>query len=265
MNTAKALLGYALEIRLASRTTREPVQPDSPWDLWWACYRAGLSAADLLPQARTNPSACRTCSQAAWRLAKASPPRHPGLTRQEPCGCLTRWAIAMRQPGEHLPWPPVSLSLALIKPGAPAARVTEWLRSSYTVISARSVLLTVADARSLYPEAYGADFVHDRDKYLTSGTSQVLILRAEPGAPPAPALIKAGIRGRLSSDELRNHLHMPDNPGETFADIALFAGYPMLAELYRRYESGDTAGRLAFYRSALGIGEASAYRAAAAG
>ena len=58
---------------------------------------------------------------------------------------------------------------------------------------------------------------------------------------------------------------MPDNPGEALADIAQFAGYPELAQLYRRYERDYTARRVAFYRAALGIGPAGADRLPAAG
>ena len=54
---------------------------------------------------------------------------------------------------------------------------------------------------------------------------------------------------------LRNHLHMPDNPGEALADIAHFAGPDVFAELYERHERDQRAGRLAAYRAALGIGK----------
>jgi len=53
------------------------------------------------------------------------------------------------------------------------------------------------------------------------------------------------IRGHIGGDALQNYLHMPDNPGEALADIAEFAGYRELAQLYRRYEREHTARRLA--------------------
>jgi hypothetical protein len=57
---------------------------------------------------------------------------------------------------------------------------------------------------------------------------------------------------------------MPDNPGEALADIAQFTGHENMAALHRRYERDRAAGRLAFYRTALGIRQAAAdrYRAA---
>lgn len=263
MNSARLLLGYAMETRLTPGAQMEPVTIASPWDLWWACYRAAIPAAELAPPACISEGACAACARTAGRLAALDPPGHPGVTRLPECGCLLRWATAMRQ-GPRMAWPPIRLSLALIKPGAPATRVIGWLRPCFSVLSDTEVVLTAQDARRLYPEAYGAVFVRDRDRYLTSGPSRILALRAANAASCDSGLIKAQIRARLGTDPLRNHLHMPDNPGETLADIAHFGGYPALTELYRRYESGDTARRLAFYRAALGIGEAGADRAAVA-
>jgi hypothetical protein len=157
------------------------------------------------------------------------------------------------------------LSLALIKPAAPTTAITALLTVEYDILQSRELTLTTADTRRLYPEAYGVSYVRDRDAYLTSGLSRVLILCArQPGTDPGT--VKARIRGRLGFGPLRNHLHMPDNPGEAFADIAHFTGYPMLAQLYRRYERDhDTARRLAFYRAALGISPAGTDRLPAAG
>jgi hypothetical protein len=57
---------------------------------------------------------------------------------------------------------------------------------------------------------------------------------------------------------------MPDNPGEALADIAHFADYEELAQLYRRYERDRSSSRLALYRTALGIGPSCADRLASA-
>jgi hypothetical protein len=55
---------------------------------------------------------------------------------------------------------------------------------------------------------------------------------------------------------LRNHVHMPDNPAEALADIALLAGWDVLEELYRRWESDDERRqtRMAAYRRHLDRG-----------
>jgi hypothetical protein len=161
-------------------------------------------------------------------------------------------------------WPPVCLSLALIKPGAPAATIRDLLAPVFEILGSRQLTLTPAGTRRLYPEAYGAGWVRDRDAYLTSGPARVLILRAR-RAGIDPGAVKMRIRERVGGDVLRNHLHMPDNPGEALADIAQFAGYTELAQLYWRYERDHTARRLAFYRAALGIGPAGADRLPAAG
>lgn len=178
---------------------------------------------------------------------------------------MLRCAETMRAPGPPARWPTLTLSLALIKPAAPATAITALLAEEYDILHSRELTLATADTRRLYPEAYGASYVWDRDAYLTSGPTQVLILSArQPGTDPGTT--KARIRRRLGGGPLRNHLHMPDNPGEAFADIAHFTGYSLLAQLYRRYERDhDTVRRLAFYRAALGISPAGADRLPAAG
>jgi hypothetical protein len=264
-HAAKALLGYALESLLTGTEPggREAATMPSPWDAWWACYRARLPLRATGIRTRAARSACAGCAGRAAALAGADPPGHPG-TEPGPCGCLVRWATVLRAPGPSARWPPMSLSLALIKPGAPAGRVQGLLASAFEVLAARELTLTVADTRRLYPEAYGAGYVADRDAYLTSGPVRVLTLRARHAAVNGKD-VKAGIRGQIGGDAVRNHLHMPDNPGEALADIAHFAGYGELAGLHRRYERDHAASRLAFYRTALGIGAPAADRLPAAG
>jgi hypothetical protein len=159
----------------------------------------------------------------------------------------------MRTPGPAVPWPATVLSLALLKPGAPAALITSRLQGAYELLGEFEDELTANDSRRLYPEAYGAQFVADCDAYLASGPVRILILRARHAGTRA-GMVKTQIRERLGASGLRNHLHMPDNPGETFADIAHLAGYRLLAALYERYERDRRDARMAFYRTALGIG-----------
>jgi hypothetical protein len=260
---AKALLGYLMDIRLGAAGPGPPVSVPTPWDTWWACYRATIPLPGLALSIVVRDRSCPSCTGRAFRLAAASPPGHPG-TGAQACGCLLRWAGQMRAPGPRVAWPPVSLSLALVKPDAPTAAISDLLASVYDILGSRQLTLTTADTRRLYPEAYGADYVRDRDAYLTSGPAQVLILRAR-RAGTDPGAVKMRIRGQIGGDALRNHLHMPDNPGEALADIAQFAGYQELAQLYRRYERDHTVRRLAFYRAALGSGSAGADCLPAAG
>jgi hypothetical protein len=262
-HAARALLGYVMDIRLAGAAAGSAaVSVPSPWDAWWACYRAGFSFTSLDPGIRVRGN-CPRCGRRALRLAAADPPGHPG-TGPQPCGCLRRWAGQVRAPGPSVTWPPACLSLALIKPAAPASAIMDLLVPAYGIVGSHQLTLTAAGTRRLYPEAYGAGYVRDRDAYLTSGPVRVLILAARhPGTDPAA--VKDQIRRHTGGDVLRNHLHMPDNPGEALADIAQFAGYQELAQLYRRYERDHTTERLAFYRTALGIGPAGADRLPAAG
>jgi len=260
---AKALLGYLMDTRLAAAGPGPMVSAPSPWDAWWACYRAAIPMSARAPRIVVRDRSCPSCARRALQLATASPPGHPG-TGAQACGCLLRWAGQMRAPGPRVTWPPTCLSLALIKPDAPAAAIKDFLTPVFEILGSRELTLTTDETRRLYPEAYGAAYVRDRDAYLTSGPARVLILRAR-RAGTDPGAVKTRIREHLGGGALRNHLHMPDNPGEALADIAQFAGYAELAQLYRRYERDHTARRLAFYRAALGIGPAGADCLPAAG
>jgi hypothetical protein len=260
---AKALLGYLMDIRLTTAGAEPAVSVPSPWDAWWACYRAAIPLPALAPRIVVRDRSCASCTGRALQLAAASPPGHPG-TRPQACRCLLRWAEQIRAPGPRVAWPPACLALALIKPDAPAGTITHMLALDFEILGTRELTLTIGETRRLYPEAYGADYVRDRDAYLTSGLAHVLMLRAR-RADNNPGAVKTRIRENIGGDALRNHLHMPDNPGEALADIAQFAGYQELAQLYRRYERDHTARRLAFYRAALGIGPAGADRLPAAG
>ncbi|MDQ2883753.1 MAG: hypothetical protein M3Y48_22000 [Actinomycetota bacterium] len=67
-----------------------------------------------------------------------------------------------------------------------------------------------------------------------------------------PGVLKADIRRRLGGgDVLRNHLHMPDSPGDAFADLDHLAGAETFSRLYERYEGDRAAQRLARYRALL--------------
>jgi hypothetical protein len=158
----------------------------------------------------------------------------------------------MRSPGPDAGWPPSALSLAIVKPGADAGRIQGMLGAWFEVLKADEFALATTDTRRLYPEAYGAGYVAERDAYLTSGLVRVLILLArDPSVNPKE--VKASIRKQLpGGDTLRNHLHMPDNPGEAFADIALFAGPGELADLHRRHERDHAPARLAFLPDCTG-------------
>src|SRR5581483_4614978 len=198
--------------RLGAAGPGSVVSVPSPWDAWWACYRAAIPMPALAPRVAVRDRSCPSCTGRVLQLAAASPPGHPG-TGQPACGCLRRWAVQMRAPGLPVAWPPVALSLALIKPDAPVDLITGMLAPFFEILGSRQLTLTADQTRRLYPEAYGADWVRDRDAYLTSGPARVLILRARRDGTDSGA-VKTRIRDHAGGDALRNHLHMPDNPGE---------------------------------------------------
>lgn len=251
-HASKALLGYMLDSWLGQHVSDSgPVLVPNVWDVWWACYRADRPLRQTGVQVETSPAACRNCAGLAIKLAAANPPRHPG-SESFSCDCLLQWARAVRDPGPTPGWPPSSLSFAIIKPGAPIDRIQELISDWFEVLRSEEFPLTTYDLRRLYPEAYGADYVAERDAYMTSSPVRVLTLLARNPRANTKA-IKDSIRQRIGAETLRNHLHMPDNPAESLADIAQFSGYAELAGMYRRYERDHAPARLAFYRSALGI------------
>jgi hypothetical protein len=263
----KALLGYVLESRLADQppvSTSAPVS--SPWDVWWVCYRARLPLNTLDVPTHTPGTTCAECERDARALAATEPPGHPDMRQARQCTCLLEWAVRMRAPATPVDWPPMTLTLALIKPGAPRTRIRTELEKTHDVLSSTVRTLETTDTRRLYPEAYGAGYVAARDTYLTCAPVQILVLAARTPATEtfeSSEQIKARIRRRLGGGVLRNNLHMPDNPGEVLADIAHLAGEQVLADFYGRYDRDAAPDRLAFYRTALGIGKTRADRARA--
>jgi hypothetical protein len=266
-HAAKAFLGYTLEQRFCAEPEHDAsvVTVPSPWDAWWARYRAAIPMQSLGVAVRFSASKCHGCRDQAMLLARKDPPGHPGTDHAGVCGCLQQWATMIRTPGSPAHWPVISLSFALIKPGGPWQQIASELAARYEVLSATQRTLTTADTLRLYPEAYGARYVRDRDAYLTSGPVWLLTLHARDPGSASSADVKAQIRRQLAAGVLRNHLHMPDNPGEALADIAQFTSHENLTSLYWRYERDRAAERLAFYRAALDIRQADADRDRAAG
>ncbi|MBG0818461.1 hypothetical protein [Planomonospora sp. ID82291] len=246
----KALLGLVLHRHLTGDAEPVRVQVSSPWDVWWACYRAGLPFSGLGVEPVMPYGACRGCIADALECASAVPPRHPDELGERPCGCLRLWAVRMRSGPETTGWPRFALTVALIKPDAPAELITDRLSAGHEVLGAWARTLTAADTRRMYPEAYGEDYIAAVDAYLTSGPSRVMLLRSHD--PGTTADIKTRIRDEIGNDRLRNHLHMPDNPGEALADLAHLVGWGLLQEFH---EGADDAANacLAFYRAALGV------------
>jgi hypothetical protein len=225
----------------------------------WRCRSARSASAWPFLTARARPA---NGMRLSW------PPRPRPATRAlaSRARAVACWSgrVRMRSPAGQVSWPPVSLSLALLKPGAPWDWVGRQLASAHQVLLSFQRTLTTMDTRRLYPEAYGATYLAARDAYLTRAPVLVLVLRALAPGSETSGQVKTSIRHELGGDVLCNHLRMPDNPGEALADIAHFAGERTLAELHGRYERDGTAGRLAFYRAALGIGQAGAHRDRAA-
>ncbi|MGH3812390.1 MAG: hypothetical protein ACRDUV_08030 [Pseudonocardiaceae bacterium] len=248
----KALLAYAIEWRITGHGRPLDRAGDGPWDVWWVCYRAQRTAAELDLDPRHTADRCEVCAIDASRLAFHTLPAHPDGALREGCTCLLDWARAMRRPTPDIIWPGWRLTVSMVKPGSDPVPVRELLAESHTIVEEIQRRLTTADVRRLYPDAYGREYVARRDDYLTSAPVTVFILLASPSAIGKAKDIKSDIRRRLGhGDALRNHLHMPDSPGDAFADLDHLAGTETFSRLYERHEGDRAAQRLARYRALL--------------
>jgi hypothetical protein len=247
-----AMLAYAVEQHATGHGQPLERAGDGPWDMWWVCYRAQRTAAEFGVDPGRTAGRCDDCAADASRLALCTPPEHPDQTSPRRCSCLLDWAQSMRQPAPDIAWPRWRLTVGMVKPGSDPVAVRELLAQSHTVLEERQRSLTPADVRRLYPDAYGRKYVARRDDYLTLAPVTVLVLLASPSAIGKAKDIKSHIRRLLGDgDALRNHLHMPDNPGDAFVDLDHLAGTTAFSRLYERYERDRAAQRLARYRALL--------------
>lgn len=250
-----AVLSYLLDQRQcanppAALPLNRPLR--SPWDVWWISYRAGVPAAELGLDISHTATDCHRCRDDVTALVRPGTVSHPGAIDDHRCGCLRSWAISMRSPEPELPWPGLHLSVARAKPGSDAGAVAGALGEHFTIEDHWLKWLDLRDVRRLYPEAYGAVFVDAQDTYLTSGPVTVLVLRAQTPRLATTDLKRRIRRALAGTDRLRNHLHMPDNPGETWCDLTHLTGPELTCDLYRRYDRAATATRLDHYRALLG-------------
>jgi hypothetical protein len=248
----KALLAYAIERQISGHGQSLDRAGDGPWDVWWVCYRAQRTATEFGLDARHTADRCTGCAIDASSLAFHTPPAHPDGSLRRVCTCLLDWARSMRRPSPDIIWPGWRLTVSMVKPGSDPGPVRELLAQGHTVVDQIQRHLTAADVRRLYPDAYGRKYVARRDDYLTSAPVTVFVLLASPSAIGKAKDIKSEIRRRLGDgDALRNHLHMPDSPGDAFADLDHLAGTETFSRLYERYERDRAAQRLARYWALL--------------
>lgn len=248
----KALLAYVCEVRLQPYPPAPlTVHISCPWDVWWICRRAATTAAELgLTVPDSAAESCYDCWRQVVTLVNIRGVGDPDPATQQ-CQCLYDWAVTMRQPGPDPDWPPLRTQLAMVKPGTHPRSVRRELDHDYRVIGVTRRRLSIVDVRRLYPDAYGTAFVAAQDSYLVGASVDVLILLTRTNAPDVRQ-VKTTIRTTLGhGDLLRNHLHMPDSPGDTLCDLAHLTGPAQLVDLYERYERDGADQRLAHYRAVL--------------
>lgn len=248
----KALLAHAVERHVTGHGPSLEWAGDGPWDVWWVCYRTQRAAAEFGLNPGRTTGHCEVCAIDAGRLVFHAPPKHPDGTLRRDCSCLLDWAQSMRLPKPDIIWPGWRLTVSMVKPESNPIPVRRLLAESHTVVEEVQRHLTSADVHRLYPDAYGPDYVARRDDYLTSAPVVVFVLLASLAAIGKAKDIKTDIRRFLGEgDSLRNHLHMPDSPGDAFADLDHLAGTETFSRLYERYERDRAAQRLARYRTLL--------------
>lgn len=250
---AIALLSASVEARLADLVANSPEARVDPWDVWWACTRADLPAPTLGLDTSLSTSTCARCAADVARLTRRMP-----LPRLDPdawstCGCMASWARAMRTATRQPDWPGWRVTLAVIKPATDRNRAEKLIASTFRVLSAEDRQLTADDTRRLYPDAYGGPFLARQIAFLISEPVRIMVLLArERMSGPAHRDAKRSIRRRLGvGDDLRNHVHMPDNPGEAWCDVMHLAGATLAQQLYEEYEGERAADNLAVYRRVL--------------
>lgn len=250
---AVALLSAAVEGRLGNVPLAQKLARVSPWDVWWACARADLTAAELGLDAASTDGQCSVCAIDVQRLTGSRPLQRPDPDAWPRCGCLAQWARAMRSPFTKPGWPPWRVTLAVIKPSTDTARAERLLAETFTVLTVDEFRLTAEDPRRLYPDSYGGPFRARVAAYLTSEPVRVLVLLAEERlSAERHHAIKRGIRRQLGvGDDLRNHVHLADNPGEAWCDVMHLAGPGVAQQLYERFEREHTIGNLEVYRDLL--------------
>lgn len=259
-----ALLARGIEFWLrgatahhGGETSPQPMAADA-WDVWWVCTRAGRSARELGIDLRADDvrtTGTEPATQPGGIIVRAGCGRCVAdvgdLTRQAPkdttdpdtwtrCSCAATWARRMREndpaPDPVVAVPTWRVTVGVVKPGADVAAVRELLAGQFEIVAAEQRMLSDHDVHRLYPEAYGPEFRRRQNGYLTSQPVHVLAL-------VAPARLttrqhqaaKMAVRMTLGgTDDLRNHLHMADNPGEAWCDAQHLIG-PPAAQLYERY------------------------------
>jgi nucleoside diphosphate kinase len=255
-----AMLGLYVESLMGRREMPGELRAwaRSPWDLWWVAYRAGAAASEQFREVAVDLGRCGTCTGQVLHLLAEPAPAHPHDLPQEPCPCMRSWAVRMRSRVAPVRWPEYRAGVALTKPGADAARIVDLLcAEGCTIVSNQILRLTTPDVRRLYPEAYGAQFIQRQDTYLTSDTSRAVVLLLPPAWSSDPVALKTSIRAAIGgTDQLRNHLHMPDNPAEAVCDLLHLTGWPLTEELYERHERDRAWERTEGYRRVVERGPA---------
>jgi nucleoside diphosphate kinase len=193
---------------------------------------------------------CSACKPYIRELLSGDPV-YPGWSAPIPCDCFGQWSAGMRTPEDEGQFPSLRFCNCLIKPNADSNRIISVLNASYEIVAAKNITLTVPDIRRMYPESFEALYLPVHNGYLTSSESVVVLMCAK-NETTDHRHEKMRIRGLLSGgDCVRNHLHMPDNPGDTIADLLHLSPELDQRSLVHSSDVASAERRVALYKSIM--------------
>lgn len=124
----------------------------------------------------------------------------------------------------------------LVKPDAVAAGYTEEIgkyleQCGFKIISRKKKLLTKKDVMFLCPMHVGRDFFHDLVAFLSSGPSELFILKRSSATDFLNELVgktdpsqngDSALRKRFGTDVRKNAVHSPNSEENAIRELAYF-------------------------------------------
>lgn len=258
---ADLLLQVAWDNYLGGKQTLLPAplrKELSCWDIWYVCLCIDTAPESVFTERWVALlEQCRDGEEAA-NIVRALLHKTPvGFPEPEATfgSSLVQWRSVEQSADEAVSLEPGHCCPALIKPHVAAQPLIARLMHMFHVEQQFTRLLDRRNVQRLYPAAYGAGFVSQLERYLTSAPCTLLLLRAKQAIPNLERC-KADMRKGVPPGELmKNLIHMPTSLAELYTDLAHFFGKELVRRAYDDHHVGRQARRRALHRAALGAGQ----------